>query len=322
MSSFLKRWVGPGIKVVLIIAFLYVIQHQILTKGEVLELLNQFSSNIHSSQLFLLVIVLILMFLNWFLESLKWRSMVNVYHQISLRNSIKAILMGLSIGIATPNRIGEFAGRLLMVPRDKNLLSIKANILNSLAQNISTIFIGAICLYVNQSLIDFIKIDSFYLIFTLVAILVVFIVTYIGLEKLLTITWIGNLEKRFSRWGNLTGYPFSVGLKLKVLGLSVFRFLIYCLQFYLILRVAGIPISTIELFSAVAFIFMVQSFFPLPPMFNVMARGGIALLVLGSYQLNEISILASTLLLWIINVLLPALIGLVLLIRSRISESI
>jgi len=322
LSSFVKRWVGPIIKVILTVAFFYVIRNQILAKGEVLTLINQFFENIEVSQLFLLLVVLLLMLLNWFLESMKWRAMVNVYYSINIQNSIKAVLMGLSIGIATPNRIGEFAGRLLMVPRNKNLLSIKANVLNSIAQNISTIFIGALCLYLNQSLIASIKINPLYFIYSLVGILVLFMILYFWLGSLLNLPWISYLENKFSRWGNLSSYPFSIPLKLKVLGFSMFRFLIYCFQFYLILRVAGVQILPMELFSAVAFIFMIQSFFPLPPMFNVMARGGIAILVLGLYNLNEISILASTFLLWIINVLIPALIGLLLLIRSRISDSI
>jgi len=76
------------------------------------------------------------------------------------------------------------------------------------------------------------------------------------------------------------------------------------------------------LLACVAIVYLIQSSLPLPAMLSLLARGEIAILVFSMFNVNEISILATTFGLWIINLLLPAFFGLILLWKIRLLETI
>ncbi|MFB0924241.1 MAG: lysylphosphatidylglycerol synthase domain-containing protein, partial [Vicingaceae bacterium] len=65
--------------------------------------------------LFILGIVLILMFLNWGIEAVKWRFTIRNIEEISIFKSFKLIFTGITLGFLTPNRIGEIPARALLL---------------------------------------------------------------------------------------------------------------------------------------------------------------------------------------------------------------
>src|SRR5688572_15786848 len=60
-----------------------------------------------SHKMWLLLVVLLLP-VNWFLETAKWKKLVSVSEPITWKEAWSAVLAGLAIGSATPNRVGEF----------------------------------------------------------------------------------------------------------------------------------------------------------------------------------------------------------------------
>src|SRR4051812_2206215 len=62
-----------------------------------------------------IVSVFALMLLNWSLEALKWEIIVNQLQTIGFLKSLRAIFAGISVSIFTPNRIGEFGGRIFFL---------------------------------------------------------------------------------------------------------------------------------------------------------------------------------------------------------------
>ena len=60
-----------------------------------------------------------MMFLNWFLESLKWRFLISKIEKISINRSIRAIFSGITISTFTPNRIGEYGGRVFCLEKSR-----------------------------------------------------------------------------------------------------------------------------------------------------------------------------------------------------------
>jgi Uncharacterised protein family (UPF0104). len=64
----------------------------------------------HAWQLWLAVA---LMPVNWALETYKWYVLVNKFQPISFAKSFESVLSGLSFAMNTPNRIGEYGGRIL-----------------------------------------------------------------------------------------------------------------------------------------------------------------------------------------------------------------
>jgi uncharacterized membrane protein YbhN (UPF0104 family) len=105
----------------------------------------------------------------------------------------------------------------------------------------------------------------------------------------------------------------KMGLKLIGLlaGLSVLRYLIFSAQFLLLLSILGLKINIFLQFMGVAFMFLAKSILPT---FNFLSDLGIrefsVALFFESMQIEVAPIIASGLILWLINIALPALVGL------------
>lgn len=322
MSDSIKKGFSRLLKTCLFLIFIYIIYNQLIRNQDIQKLTDEFISQLNIQKLPLLILVLLLTMLNWILESMKWKVMVQKYYPINLRDSIKAILMGLSFGIATPNRLGEFAGRLLMVPREYNMLSAKASLMNSLSQNIATLLFGICALWINKEVIASIGIDNLHLLYFLIPILFGLLIIYILIEWIIRFPLIKIMNEKFSNWGLIGQFEFDTRQKYQVLLFSSLRFLTYCFQFYLVLKMVGIDLGFLTIISSVMIIYLIQSFLPLPPLINLLARGEIGILIFSVYHVNEIAILVSTLFIWIINIAFPAFFGLMITMKTRISESV
>jgi uncharacterized membrane protein YbhN (UPF0104 family) len=60
--------------------------------------------------------VVLLMVVNWVLESLKWQYLSQKLANITTWEAIEAVFCGLTWAIFTPNRIGEYGGRVMFCP--------------------------------------------------------------------------------------------------------------------------------------------------------------------------------------------------------------
>ena len=133
--------------------------------------------------------------------------------------------------------------------------------------------------------------------------------------------------KRF-KWLKNFQYPFEIITRysvidlLKVLAIAVFRYVVFTLQFLLILFILEIKLSAIYLFAGVSWIFLFKSIIP---SFNFMSDLGIrelsALTFFDSFNVNQSAIVAGSLLLWLINILIPVIIGVYYVLRMKILKS-
>lgn len=88
------------------------------------------------------------MLLNWGIEAYKWKFLVQKINPIKLQRTFKAVWTGVTLGLFTPNRVGEFGGRILYVPRKFRIKAVIVSLIGSFSQNIATIFFGVIGLII------------------------------------------------------------------------------------------------------------------------------------------------------------------------------
>ncbi|RYZ88231.1 MAG: DUF1552 domain-containing protein, partial [Proteobacteria bacterium] len=86
--------------------------------------------------------VFFLMFINWGLEARKWQLSLRSLITISFTQSLKAVFTGTTTAFFTPNRVGEYFGRILYIPEGSRLKAISLTIVCSMAQLLVTIIIG------------------------------------------------------------------------------------------------------------------------------------------------------------------------------------
>jgi len=112
-------------------------------------------------------------------------------------------------------------------------------------------------------------------------------------------------------------YPNDKTLLTEVLIWSILRYAVYFTQYLLLLYYMGIENNFWILSSHVAGIYLIQTLIPLPAFLSVPARGEIAILVWQNVGISPIWALSVTYSLWILNLIIPAIIGVVILLISN-----
>ena len=117
------------------------------------QILNTIKESVQDpSKLFLLIIVLILMGFNWFLETAKWKLLLEYISPTGWLRCLRSVLSGVTVSILTPNRIGEFAGRVLHLEKGVRVKAAIASVIGSMNQLLITILAGGFGLILSMKL--------------------------------------------------------------------------------------------------------------------------------------------------------------------------
>ncbi len=98
---------------------------------------------IQVSLLFPLLVAALLSSFNLSTESAKYQSLFGK-DRIDFMNSFRSVLAGMSVGIWTPNRVGEFVGRLRYAPYGEKKRSMGATVTGSFLQGGVTVLFGCV----------------------------------------------------------------------------------------------------------------------------------------------------------------------------------
>ena len=94
-----------------------------------------------------LALIMVLMLVNWGLETVKWRYLIAKVEQVSFFRALQAVLAGVSISSFTPNRIGEYFGRAFILKKNR-VEGILITVVGSMSQLLVTILTGTLALLV------------------------------------------------------------------------------------------------------------------------------------------------------------------------------
>ena len=271
---------------------------------------NELNSTFRSpgfGQIAALICVLMLMPVNWMLEAQKWQLITSDTVSLTYKKSLQSVLAGLNTGFITPNRIGDFAGRILYLSPAHRTAGIALSLLNSLTQNIVLTFFGIAGGVVYFSAYHTDKNFDSYLM-----VVGVLFSAFIGLyfafpglvKKINTEKWAENLRNAAISLSLLKSKKLVV-----ILGVSVVRFAIFCLQFYLMLRFFDIEITALQALSAIPVMYLLITFTPSLAAAEPAIRGSAALLIFSVFSSNEVGIILTGILIWLINFVIPMLAG-------------
>lgn len=261
--------------------------------------LNQ--NNSKTESLFLLVI---LMVLNWTIESLKWKILIEEAEKINFLKSLRAVLTGITVSLYSPNRSGEFLGRVMHLQPKHRVEGSLLTFIGSICQLTVTIQAGlfAFVLYSFGGTSNF-KLQAFNFF-----ILIISFILLMHVPK-----WMGTMKyfKFFAKYAErLTVLQkFSKPKLLLVYLLSAMRYLVFAFQFYMLLRICGIDLAFTNMFTNIALSFMLTSIIPSVALGELGVRGSVNLNLFSLNHENDTAILVASFLLWLINLAIPAIIG-------------
>lgn len=261
-----------------------------------------------ANQLYFIVVIALMIF-NWTIEAIKWRFAMRRLEELSLWKSLEAIFSGITVSFFTPNRIGEYAGRVFILQKADRIEATLATVIENFSQLIVTLVFGAVAsvvylnLYLNVP--DHIEI----------AIMVLLITVATGsLFLFFNIAIVESVFKKLrlpEKWNKyfkvFSIYPNRDLLYLLVL--AMFRYLVFSGQFYILLDIFGVQLAYPTALMFISVTYLVMSVVPTFALTELGVRGAIATYFFAAVTNNLTGVVNASFSLWLINLAFPALLG-------------
>jgi MFS family permease len=273
--------------------FIYqkLISNQLLT---IEQLKNQFLI-LFSHSIWLVILVLICTDVNWLLEIIKWKKLASVEKKVSFFEAFEQSLASLTVSMITPNRIGEYGAKALFfeIEKRKNIMGL--NLIGNLSQLAVTIFFGSIG--ITFFLLNFtVKIPKVTIQNSLI--LAVILVVLIYFRKQFKVNKIKIFLTKISKKTYFS-----------ILSLSVLRYLIFTHQFYFLLVLFGVELDYFTSLFLIFTIYLLASILPSLTIFDWAIKGSVAIFLFSFVNVNELTIVTITMLMYLLNFAIPAILG-------------
>lgn len=271
-----------------------------------------------------LIVVVLLMFVNWTIEARKWQLVIGRIQPISLFQSWKAIFTGTTLAFFTPNRVGEYFGRILYVQEGKRIQAISLTIVCSMAQLLITLVAGFAGLLYMRSVMKEASSETtaiFWMgaVSSITAIsAVILTLFYFRLSWL--VRWIEKIPRieKFIAWIRVLD-NFNATILLRLLSLSLVRYIVFMAQYYLLFAVFDVVLTPVQVFTSIGVVFLVLAIVPtIAIITDLGVRWKASIELVQFFSNNVVGVLATSLSIWVINLVIPALIGSLLILSIRI----
>ena len=305
----------------LVLTFWFIYDRIFSTK-DLQEISDYFKSHLNQGdKLWMFVLAILLMFVNWGLETYKWRYLILKIENISFLRAVKAILSGVTVSVFTPNRIGEYAGRVVYINKGDRIKAALITVISSFGQLTVTLLVGALAfLFYLQayhsetigSLSIYIAVQLYIVFFVLV------LLTFINTSVLtIILSRIKFLATRFQKYIEVFSYYSQADLLL-ILLLSSARFMVFSTQYYLLLLFFEVDITLMQAIILIPVYFITLTAIPTITLAELGVREVVAITVFSAISTNEIGMVSTSFAIWVINLAIPAILGVFFVLRARL----
>ena len=229
----------------------------------------------------------LLMFVNWGLEALRWRVSLKTVEQLSFWQSCKVVLTGLAMNLLVPFTVGDAVARILSLKNKHQ--GTCAMMLNRGIMLVITLSYG---LY---------SVDS-----------------YVGKDwSLVHLAWVlpFGLTPLFFLRKHLTKFALyfrelSLRLTLSIVSLSLLRYLVFVFQFFILIKLFLPEVHGETILQGIGWVFLSRSIFP-AFLGGMGIREASGLMFFSNFVPNPTVVLGPIFIVWVINTMLPSLLGLI-----------
>ncbi|HRH01306.1 MAG TPA: lysylphosphatidylglycerol synthase transmembrane domain-containing protein [Bacteroidia bacterium] len=307
LSKTQKKRISFSIKTLLVLLCLAYLYSK-LSAVDAKTLTTNFIQKLTGSNRYYLLITIILVFANWSIEAVKWKLLIQRLEPITFAASLKSILAGISASLVTPNRAGEFIGKLFFLRKASKPDALILSMVGSISQVMLTLCFGLVALH--QYLFKSALLTAFYypLLFFVVGVILVSFYLFYNFKNI-AISW-----KKWNFIHSIIPYNFqSIELPArdlsKVILLSLCRYIIFTVQFLLVLKIANLIVHPIESALLVFLYFFIVSLVPTFALTELGVRGSVAVALFCENPESCAEVLTAAFIVWFINLALPAIVG-------------
>jgi len=323
------------IRIAIVLVVYTYIYYQIFYKRDIHLTLNLVGDMMDNKTEFTLFLsASLLMFANLFIEAKKWQYLISRKEQISTITSLKAVFTGLSVSIFTPNRMGDFFGRIFFLKKAEHVEGIFMTVIGSVSQLLVTIVVGCISLaFFLPVYYPFNDFPSNLILGVLYVIGILANIIFLGLY--FNISFITTLSRRVFKpeWKHWNHYieifsDYKTSELFHVFLMSLLRYLVFSTQFFLFLRAFEVPLTLPDAMMLIPVIYLVTTVIPTIALSELGVRGSVSVFLFGVLMAGhllhvgdlQLRVFAASTSIWIINIAVPALIGTFFVYRLRFIE--
>jgi len=310
LTTSTKKIVSYLLKAGIVIVAALFIYRQFSKKSNELQEFELLASNLSVSKVvFTLGVVVLLMFLNWFLEALKWRYVTKTLIDISLWEAVEAVFCGLTWAVTTPNRIGEYGGRVMFLPNRKRIPGIFAMGVGSFSQALITNVLGIISsVWFVLSFIGDKKWVCIGFVAILGALVLLQLIVYFHIKWMVYLFDKITFIRKYHRFFDVLS-RYKTHELLKTMAFSLARYVTFTFQYYLVFQLLVPQVSIVPMLLVLMVFFFVTSTLPSLDLFDIGVRGFTAAHLFIYVTDQKLAVISCVSLIWLINLFIPAILG-------------
>lgn len=254
-----------------------------------------------------LATILLLMPINVVAEAGKWRLLLRKTEPMTIWGAQRQVYYGYVGAFITPYHAGDYPARAMLL-KDKSNFSaaVGMGLVGTIALLVVELIFGIPATWLYISYDPSIPMQYFAIAFIVLVLMLSFLphlARYLSHHQ-----WKNTQMRQLSTALSHMSYP----LFMKTIAWSMLRYIIWAVQLALTLHFCGIDMTLVQYMIAIPFYYMVVAIFPSMPALNIAIRGSWSLIIFDTFTDNSAGIALAVLLIWIINTVLPMLIGSIL----------
>jgi hypothetical protein len=317
LTAAAKKLFSYLLKAVILILAFYFIYHRVNNNHNIRQFQDLIAHISRSQVVTTMSFVVLLMVVNWVLESLKWKYLTRELAPMTTWQAIEAVFCGLTWAIFTPNRIGEYGGRVMFLPNRKRIHGVFAMAVGSFGQNVITNVLGLIALmwfaFTYHPINTWISLG---LSLAAIAFMILISVFYFNIRWLVALLNRIKFLEKYHRFFDIMG-KYKFGQLLNIMWFCLARFFVFSFQYYLVIHLLMPQLPAFPVMMMVFILFFIQSALPSLDLLDIGVRNFTASIFFIYITDQKIAVMAAVSSIWLINLIIPAILGSVFVLKLR-----
>lgn len=309
MTSQYKKILSLTLKIAIVVLAFWFIYKKLATSKDLKSFIALVERISGTQILAVMSSVFLLMLLNWGLEAVKWKRLIAQVEKLSLWRAIESVFCGLTWAVFTPNRIGEYGGRVFFLSPKRRIIGVVAMAVGNIGQLVLTNVFGAIaiCVFVYR----FTEINQLLFLAVCVAAFVFcifFLMFYFNIKWLNGILLAMKFTRKYKKFYVILARYKKAEL-LKVLLFCLARYTVFSTQYFIMFAWFIPSIHSLDILMLVSILFFVQSSLPSLDLFDIGIRSVTGLFFFNYLTDQNAAVIACISSIWLINIIIPAILG-------------
>lgn len=266
------------------------------------------------------IVCILLIPVNWGIEAYKWKIITQPVEKISFKTATQSVYSGVCLGNLAPARATEFIAKIFFFKPQNRATVTVLHFMGGMFQMAISIVFGMIALFFKFKNFSTDNIWIAYLVCTLaIFVFVVFIFCLLNINKVLAF-----VSKKISKQNSITNfsYQFTKLQLVQLFGYSTLRYIVFFFQLFLLINLFYQGLFSVQIIFGIWLYFLITSIVPMISFIEAAIRAAVALIVFKNCGISNAALALSSILIWLLNIVVPSIVGYFILIKQNFNFKI